>query len=119
MKRALYLAMIGGFLLALPGSATLWSKAHVPLDKVQVCYKDKVRTVSAKSLERFLRKDACRLPACDFDQVFFQGNDCSGVAGDVLNNTTMATGSDGFCDGVIFPLTAPANGKTARCTNPF
>jgi len=112
MKRLLNLFIGAVVLVALSGSSLVWAKAHVPLDKVQVCTtKGEVRNVSVKGLERHLKKGACRLPACDFAQVFLPKGDCSGVAGD--------TDGNGFCDGITLPLFDPADGVTARCTNPF
>jgi len=111
MKRLLNLLFGAAVLVALSGSSLVWGKAHVPLDKVQVCTNGKVRNVSVKQLERHLKKGACRLPACDFAQVLMPKGDCSAVEGDADGN--------GFCDGITLPLIDPADGVTARCTNPF
>jgi hypothetical protein len=110
MKRLSNLCIGAAVLVALSGSSLVWGKAHVPLDKVQVCTKNgHVRNVSVKQLERHLKSGGCRLPACDFAQVFVPKDDCSPVA---ANN--------GFCDGVDIPLLESAIGLTARCTaNPF
>ncbi len=61
MKRALVFSIIGAFLLALPASQLAWGKAHVPANKVQVCHKGKVITVSKNALSAHERHGDCQL----------------------------------------------------------
>ncbi len=115
MKLVLVLSFVGAFLLAFPGAYLVWSKAHVPFDMVQVCNRNgEVKNIKAKKLEKELDKGGCRLPACDFDNVFLAGNAC--------DNTDAAGGADGFCDIPGSPPAIPSDsaiGVTLACTNPY
>ena len=107
--RTLILSAAVGARLALPLGQLAWSKAHVPLDRVQVCdaKKSKVKTVRQRGLSKRLAKGDCRLPACDFANVFQTRDAC---------NPTDADG-DGFCD-----LPNPRDSAvdvTPACFNPF
>ena len=99
MKRALILSIAGAFLLALPVVNSAWAKGHVPTQKVQVCLAGNTITVSKNALEAFLGQGvACQLPACDFNNVFHTGDDCSDVG---------TADSQGRCNGL-----KPRNGAT-------
>ena len=107
--RTLILSAAAAALLTLPLAQLAWSKAHVPLNRVQVCdaRKSEVKTVKEGSLGKRLARGDCRLPTCDFGNVFRTGQSC---------NPTDADG-DGFCD-----LPNPRNSavdKTPACSNPF
>ncbi len=107
--RTLILSAIAGALLVLPATQLAWSKAHVPLNRVQVCdaKKSEVKTVKAGDLGKRLARGDCRLPACDFANVFQTRDAC---------NPTDADG-DGFCD-----LPNPRDSAvdvTPACFNPF
>ena len=78
MKGLLVSIAVAGSLAAIPVSNALWGKAHVPLNKVQVCHKGTVRTVSKNALGGHERHGDCQLPACDFNNVFMSGGSCDG-----------------------------------------
>ena len=85
MKRILILSVVAAFMLALPASSLVWGKAHVRLGKIQVCHigdeGDEVITVSASALGAHLGHGDCQVPACDFNNVFQTGDDCTDVGG--------------------------------------
>ena len=103
---------LGVLLLALTTVSIAWGKGHVPIDRLQICTdKGRVKNISAKKLAKELAKGACRLPACDFDNV--------SLAGDTCDNTDDG---DGFCDDPGSPPAIPSDsavGVTLACTNPF
>ncbi len=128
MKRLLNLLISGVVLVAFSGSSLVWGKAHVPLDMTQVCHGPSgddgreeavgtVRTVRIRRLERFLRRGSCRLPVCDFTNVFMPMDECSTVDDD--GNGFCDTDIDGNAITVPTPIDDSADGVTARCTNPF
>ena len=86
------------------GSATIqaYAKAHVPVKKVQVCLNGKVIAVGARALAPLTEHtSACQLPACDFNNVFLQGDTCSNEA------------TDGRCD--LQEMRSDAGGITPAC----
>ena len=115
--RTLILSTIAGALLVLPLAPLAWSKAHVPLDRIQICdaNKNEAKTVRSKDLAKRLAKGDCRLTACDFGpgRIFQNGQAC--VPGDVMGHQ-ITGGADGICDSVQPPLN-PAT--TAACQHPF
>ena len=93
----------------------------MPLDRVQVCSADDdggkkgdmegmnggtTKTIRTKDLERRLDRGDCRLPTCDFNNIFQSGDACDRDDDD----------GDGVCDNLNDPR-MPAT--TARCVNPF
>ena len=106
MKRLLALFTVAAFLVAVPASHLIWSKAHVPVKKVQVCHKGKVITVSKNALNAHQKHGDCQLPACDFTaaNIFQTGQDCSGVG---------PADSQGRCTGLA--TRTDACGQTAAC----
>lgn len=108
MERVPSLFVFGLFAMMLSASYVAWGKAHVPINNVQVCgFQGKTRTVSQNRLDEILGRGACRLPACDFNNVFQTGDDCPNMDDD----------EDGFCD--VPPPRASANGSTPLCTPSF
>ena len=103
MKRLLGLLTLAAFLLAVPASQLMGSqapvptiKAHVPLNKVQVCHKGEVITISKNALGAHLgRHGDCQLPACDFNNVFFTEQACAGVDGDGDDKCDLPNPRDG------------------------
>ena len=79
MKRILVSLAVVASLAAIPVSNAL-VKAHVPIDKAQVCHKGNVITVSRTSRSSHIAHADCGLPACDFANTFFTGDPCSGTA---------------------------------------
>ena len=109
MKRYLGFLMslaVALMLLAIPASQSVWSKAHVPIDRLQVCHSGLTRVVKDKDLRNHLGHGDCRLPACDFNNVFLAGSACPGDAD-----------GDGLCD--LPSFRAPADGITPACTPAF
>ncbi len=83
IKKAVLLSFVGVFALMLVSSNYALGKAHVRIGKVQVCHTGdviEVITVSVNALPAHLRHGDCQLPACDFNNVFFTGDDCSTVS---------------------------------------
>ncbi len=126
MKHLLGLGIIGAFLLGNPGTDLVWSKAHVPLNLVQVCNKNGVaRNVTPRRSARLLEKgNACRLPACAFNLLDANGN--------FIQQTIFPPGSDcdnaddnedGFCDASGTPADVSpardARGVTQACSVAF
>lgn len=124
-KKLILLSVVGVVLLALAGTSVISSKAHVPLNKVQICTSTgEVRNITQRNLQKRLADNACRLTACAFNDVddngdlvqqfiFLPGNDC---------DSTDANG-DGFCDATGSPKSVPkrlrANNVTPACTNSY
>lgn len=79
-KRNLFLSIVGSFFLVLAVSQFAFSKAHVPVHKVQVCHDGddgpETITVSANALPAHLNHGDFQLPACDFNNVFLTGDPC-------------------------------------------
>lgn len=78
-RRQVLFSMVLVVLLTLLVSGIASGKGHVPVNQVQVCHKGVARAVDAPALAAHLRHGDIRLPACDFDNVFFEGGDCSNV----------------------------------------
>ena len=102
-NQLLLISIAGASLLAITGSQMVWSKAHVPIFKVQMCHKGKVIYVGAPALMGHLRHGDFQLPACDFENVFFIGRDCS---------TISDASGDGFAD---TGLNTPDPANTDAC----
>jgi hypothetical protein len=92
MKRLtiLMISLASIFLLAILGTQAVWSKAHVPLNKVQVCHIDETiisdigvaLSMNANALDGHLGHGDCQLPACDFANIFGTGAVCGRLAGE-------------------------------------
>ena len=105
-NQLLLISIAGASLLAITGSQMVWSKAHVPLGAVQMCHKGRAAlNVAAAAQFGHLRHGDFFLPACDFNNVFPRGTDCSGVS-DVSG--------DGFADTGLNPRD-DAGGITDAC----
>ena len=86
MKRSyiLMISLAGVFLLAILGTQAVWSKAHVPTNKVQVCHIVEsassdigvALSINANAMGGHMGHGDCRLPACDFNNVFGTGSPC-------------------------------------------
>ena len=113
MRRIFLVSLVGTFFLTLSGLDLAWSKGHVPLDQIQVCRKNQ-RSVTASAVNAtreegatLMRAGACRLPACDFANVFPAGSLCLNVDED----------RDGFCD--LENERDDAVNMTAACTDDY
>ena len=86
----------------------VWGKAHVPAGQVQVSHKGStVRNLPASALDGHLRHGDIQLPACDFNNVFQEGDDVSNV---VSSDATGVTYSS-----IGFVPRADAGGITSAC----
>lgn len=123
MKRVVGICSVAAVLVALPAAHLAWGKAHVPLDRAQICRADgKVQNISIGNLQQKLEDGACRLTACVFNEpggrqfVFMPGDACD-----------PTDDGDGFCDATgspafiadNFPAALSAIDVTPACTNPF
>lgn len=105
-KATVFLPIAGAIaLLGAVATQTVFSKAHVPLDKAQVCHNGVTKTLKLEALEGHLSHGDCQLPACDFENIFISGTSCP-ADGD----------NDGLCD--VENDRATANGVTPACS-PF
>lgn len=122
-KKVLMMIMMSVFLAF---SQTAFGKAHVPLDRVQVCdpgddddHHDNrgavVKTLKVKKLADALADGACRLRACDFGNVVMTGDACD--ATDVMGHP-ISGGANGICDSVEVVVNSGV-GTTAQCAQPF
>ena len=83
----IFLASI--FSLAILGTQAVWSKAHVPLNKVQMCHIAEsassdlgvALSINVNAMPGHMGHGDCRLPACDFNNVFGTGSPCDRPAG--------------------------------------
>lgn len=87
------------------------AKGHVPVTQVQVCHRGTAHAVDAPALAAHLAHGDIRLPACDFDTVFFEGDDCSDA---------VDANGDGLADLPVpghdpLPATGNACGVTPAC----
>ncbi len=94
MKRSLIalalFVFVAVLLLTVRVPQPVLGKAHVPTMQLQVCHKGRtVINVDSPALGGHLRHGDCQLPACDFANVSFVGDDCSGVGpADILGHCT-------------------------------
>ncbi len=90
-RSIIVLLVLAGLTAALaPGAA--FGKAHVPADEVQVSHKArKAINVDAPALRAHMRHGDLQLPACDFNNVFLEGDDTSNV---ISSDDTGVTYSD-------------------------
>jgi hypothetical protein len=106
----LMISLASIFLLAILSTQTVWSKAHVPTNKVQVCHVEEsassdlgvALSMNANALGGHLGHGDCQLPACDFNNVFHTGDACGRMAG-----------ADGKCEGLNDRI--DAGGQTPGC----
>lgn len=105
MRRLLIAVAVVGSLAAIPASHVFLPKAHVPLNKTQVCHQGDVNgeviTVSNNATGAHLGHGDCELPACDFNNIFFTEDACSvsnaGGRCAVPNERNPADGSTPAC----------------------
>ncbi len=104
MRRLLIVSIVVAVLLTIVAAQIVSSKGHVPTGKVQVCHKgSRVLEINASSLGDHLGHGDFQLPACDFNNVFHKGEDCSDVED---------ADGDGFGD---FDNRNDAGGVTPAC----
>ena len=78
-NQLLLISIAGACLLAIPATQMVWSKAHVPINKVQVCHMpdEMVITVASSALFTHLNHGDIQVPACSNKIVRFTGQSCS------------------------------------------
>ena len=78
-NQLLLISIVSASLLAITASQMVWSKAHVPIFKVQVCHipNQKVIAVGSSALFGHLRHGDFQVPACSTTIVRMTGSDCS------------------------------------------
>lgn len=124
-KRILCPAVLSCVLLGLAGAAVIEAKAHVPLNRAQICTAEGVaKNVTTRQLQKRLNDGACRLTACVFNDVndrgdvlqqfiFLPGDDCD----------SFDDNGDGWCDATGAPSDIKKKLKavnvTPACTFPF
>ncbi len=69
-------------MLSMFAAAGAFGKAHVPVGEIQVAHRGVVKQLPAQALDGHLRHGDVQLPACDFNNVFLEGD----VVGDVVLN---------------------------------
>lgn len=105
-RRLVILSIVVLVLLVLVATQAVWGKAHVPVDEVQVCHKGRTAlNIDKPGLNGHSNHGDFQLPACDFANVFIEGDDCSFVS-DV--------DGDGFADAGLNPRN-DAGGITPAC----
>ena len=61
MNKILSIPIVGIILFSLFAADLAWAKAHVPIDRVQICTRDgTVRNIKPRRLARELERGACR-----------------------------------------------------------
>lgn len=101
---SLVLALLLTILLV--GSAA--GKGHVPAGQVQVSHKGRVaKNIDAPALQGHLRHGDLELPACDFANVFHEGDDTSNVISSDFSGVT-------YSDRGFVPRNS-AEGRTPAC----
>ncbi len=78
MKRLLVSLAVVGSLAAIPVSNALWGKAHVPVNKEQVCHKGEVVTVSKNAKDSHLNHGDCLIDKANLRPPLFTGDACGG-----------------------------------------
>ena len=80
MKRRVVVSLVLVLLLAILVAGSVSSKGHVPAGQVQVSHKGRTAiNVDAPALNAHLGHGDIELPACDFNNVFHEGDDTSNV----------------------------------------
>ena len=77
-RRVLFPLLMAVLLMALASGVAL-GKAHVPADEIQVAHRGIVKQLPSEALGGHLAHGDIQLPACDFNNVFLEGGDASGV----------------------------------------
>lgn len=92
MKRQMVVvSLVLALLLTILMAGSALGKGHVPAGQVQVSHKGKVAmNVDAPALQGHLRHGDLELPACDFNNVFHEGDDTSNVLSSDFSGVTYA-----------------------------
>jgi hypothetical protein len=80
MKRRVVVSLVLVLLLAILVAGSVSGKGHVPAGQVQVSHKGRMAiNVDAPALQAHQRHGDIQLPACDFNNIFHEGDDTSNV----------------------------------------
>ena len=79
-NKLVLISIAGASLLAITATQLVWIKAHVPTGAVQMCHNDAAINVNASAQFGHLGHGDFFLPACDFNNVFHGGDDCSSIS---------------------------------------
>lgn len=104
-RRRIVVALALPALLVAGIAGSAMGKAHVPAGDVQISHRGIVKQLPAQALAGHLRHGDFQLPACDFNNVFLNKGDASGVADD---------DGDGFADAGLNER-SDAGGITPAC----
>ena len=110
MKRSLIalalFVFVAVLLLTVRVPQPVLGKAHVPQNRSQVCHRGKTFVVTQGAVNGHLAHGDCRLPVCDFANVFMAGADCSGVGpADGMGRCTNLNPRQPWVGGVVGVLT--------------
>ena len=107
-RRVVVVSLVLALLLAILLAGSASGKGHVPAGQVQVSHKGRTAiNVDAPALKAHLGHGDIQLPACDFNNVFHEGDDTSNVVS--ADDTGVL-----YADGTFIPR-ASANGITPAC----
>ena len=92
MKRqVVVVSLVLALVMALMVAGTVLGKGHVPAGQVQISHKGRVAmNVDAPALKGHLRHGDLQLPACDFANVFHDGDDTSNVVSSDWSGVTYS-----------------------------
>ena len=109
MKRqVVVVSLVLALVMALMMAGTVLGKGHVPAGQVQVSHKGRTAiNVDAPSLNAHLGHGDLQLPACDFNNVFHDGDDTSNVVSSDWSGVLYADGT--------FKARRSAEGITPAC----
>jgi hypothetical protein len=107
-RRMVVVSLVLALLLAVMVVGSGLAKGHVPAGQVQVSHKGRTAiNVDAPSLKAHLSHGDIQLPACDFNNVFHEGDDTSNVVSADFTGVLYA-------DGTFVPRRS-AEGITPAC----
>ena len=90
-QRVVVVSLVLALLLAVLAAGSALGKGHVPAGQVQVSHKGKVaKNIDAPALKGHLRHGDIELPACDFANVFHEGDDTSNVISSDFSGVTYS-----------------------------
>lgn len=123
MNKVLSIPIVGIILFSMFGAHLVWAKAHVPIDRVQICTSNgTVRNIKPRRMARELERGACRLPGCDFDNILMPRSSCDNTDILPVSSGDDDPDGDGFCDIPGSPPAIPSDSAidlTPACTNPY
>lgn len=93
-RRMVVVSLVLALLLTILVAGSGLAKGHVPAGQVQVSHKGRTAmNVDAPSLKAHLGHGDLQLPACDFNNVFHDGDDTSNVVSSDFSGVLYADGT--------------------------